>query len=112
MQPRHAREEVDEEPRRVPEEGPLALHAAQLLQEGEREDLRVREPLEGLVAPPSRVEVGVGVVDEAEQDGYGLFRSGESVGMVFLGHLMLQNSPWPRYTYVFSGGTMLVPEKG
>ena len=54
---------------------------------------RIREPLEGLVAPPSRVEVGVGVVDEAEQDSYGLFRSGELVGMVFLGHLMLQISP-------------------
>src|SRR5829696_7666030 len=69
VQPRHPREEVDEEPRRVPEEGPLALHAAQLLEEGEREDLRVREPLERGVAISPRVEEAIGVVDEAEQHG-------------------------------------------
>jgi hypothetical protein len=35
------------------------------------------------------VEESVGVVYEAEQDGQSLFRSGESLGMVGVGHLLL-----------------------
>ncbi|CAA9464191.1 MAG: hypothetical protein AVDCRST_MAG28-3758, partial [uncultured Rubrobacteraceae bacterium] len=34
----------------------------------------------------ARVEDAVGVVDEAEEDGYGLFRAVEAWGMVRLGH--------------------------
>jgi hypothetical protein len=89
VQPHHAREEVGEEPRRVPEEGPLALHAAQLLEEGEREDLRVREPLERGVDLGPRVEEAIGVVDEAEQHGHGLFQAGRLWGRVRVGHLLL-----------------------
>ena len=66
MEPYHAREEVREEPLGVAQERPLALHAPQLLQEGERQHLRVREPLERSVHVPPRVDAGVGVVDEAE----------------------------------------------
>jgi hypothetical protein len=35
------------------------------------------------------IEMGVSVVDEAEEDGEGLFRVGEAWGMVGLGHLLL-----------------------
>ena len=65
-QPRPGKE-MGEESRRVPEEGPLALHAPELLEEGEGEDLGVREPLERSVVLSPRVEEGIGVVDEAEQ---------------------------------------------
>jgi hypothetical protein len=41
------------------------------------------------VASSARVEQRVRVVDEAEEDGEGLFRVGESWGMVRLGHLLL-----------------------
>jgi len=89
IKPHHPREQVRKEPLGVAQEGALALHAAQLLEERERDDLRVREPLERLVTLPVRVEMGVGVVDEAEEDGESLFREGEAWGMVGLGHLSL-----------------------
>lgn len=49
----YAREQV-REPRCVPEEGSLALQAAQLLDESEGKHLRVREPLERTIGsePP------------------------------------------------------------
>lgn len=56
------------------------------MEEGEGQDLRVREPLEGLVAPAAGVEVTVGVVDQAEQNGHGLFREGEAWSKVVSGH--------------------------
>jgi len=49
--------------------------------EGEGDDLRVREPLERLVAHPVRVEQRVGIVDETEEDGQDLFRLGELLGL-------------------------------
>ena len=60
-----------EEPLGLAQEGLLALHAAQLLEEGQRQDLRVREALDGDrgVALAARVEDPVGVADEAEEDG-------------------------------------------
>src|SRR3982750_4358960 len=45
---------------------PRPAAAARLLQEGQGDDLRVREPLEPLVAPPIGVEQHVGIVEEAE----------------------------------------------
>ena len=59
------------------------------MEERKGEDLGIREPLEGGVAPPSRVEARVGVVDFAEQDGHGLFKEGEPCGMLGVGHLIL-----------------------
>jgi hypothetical protein len=89
MKSHHSGEQVREEPLCVAQEGALALHAPQLLEEGEGDDLRVGKPLERLVTLPVRVEMGVGVVDEAEEHGEGLFRLGEAWGMVGLGHLSL-----------------------
>jgi hypothetical protein len=63
------REQVREKPLGVAQKGALGLHAPQLLQEREGYDLRVREPLERLVALPIGVEQRVGIVDEAEEDG-------------------------------------------
>ena len=74
--------------------------STQLLQEGEGDDLRAREPLEPLVALPVGVEQRVGIVDEAEEDGEALFRSGEPLGMVELGHLLLLREGrlrWPPF---------------
>jgi hypothetical protein len=92
---------VGEEPLGVAQEGALALHAPQLLEEGERDDLRVREPLYGFVASSAAgVEMGVGVVYEAEEDGYGLFRLGEAWGMVGPGHPLLLGEGrlrWPPF---------------
>ncbi len=78
-----------EEPLRVAQERAFAFHASELLEQGERDDLRFREPLEGFVASSAGVEMGVSVVDEAEEDGEGLFRPGEAWGMVELGYLSL-----------------------
>ena len=65
-----------EEPLGIPEEGALALQAAELLEEGERDDLRVREPLERAVGIGAvGVEESVSVVDEAEEHGEGLFQA-------------------------------------
>ena len=52
-----AGEQVGEEALCIAQEGALALHAAQLLQEGESYDLRVRKPLYGLVASCLRVDL-------------------------------------------------------
>jgi hypothetical protein len=77
---------VGEEPLGLAQEGALALGAPQLLQESEGYDLRVREALEPLVPPPARIEEAVGIVYEAEQHGYGLFRAGEACCKVGPGH--------------------------
>ena len=105
MKPRHAREQVREEPLGIAQKGALGLHASKLLQEGEGYDLRVREPLERFVTPPFRVEEGVGVVDEAEQDGQGLFRLDEALGMVGLGHLLLLREGRLRWPPFYSQST-------
>src|SRR5829696_2483201 len=68
-------------------EGAFALHAPQLLEQGEGEDLRVRKPLYGLVAPSAAgVEEAVGVVNEAEKHAQSLFQVRERVGMLLSGH--------------------------
>ena len=82
-------EKVREEPLSVAQEGALALHAPQLLEQREGDDLRVREPLYGLVAVAFGVEEAVGVVHLAEQHDERLFRSREPSGKVFSGHLLL-----------------------
>jgi hypothetical protein len=84
-------EQVREESLGVPEERALALDAPELLEEERQgQDLRVRESLYGFVALGLRVEMGVGVVGEAEKHGYyGVFRSREPFGMVKAGHLLL-----------------------
>jgi len=48
-----------------------------LLQEHKRDDLRVREPFERLIASNMRVEELVGVVYKAEEHGYHFFQIGE-----------------------------------
>src|ERR671921_2992249 len=45
VQPYHPGEQVGEEPLGVAQEGAFALHASELLEEGEGDDLRVGEPL-------------------------------------------------------------------
>jgi hypothetical protein len=82
-------EQVREEPLGIPEERALALDAPELLEERQGQDLGVRESLYGFVALGLRVEMGVGVVGEAEKHGHGVFRSGEPFGMVKAGHLVL-----------------------
>ena len=89
MQPHHPREQVREESLGVPQERAFALHAPQLLEEGEGDDLRVRKLLYGFVVSSTGVEMDVSVVYEAEENGEGLFRLGEAWGMVGLGHLLL-----------------------
>ncbi len=49
MEPRHPREEAGEKALGVAQERAFALDAPKLLEEREREDLGVREPLERLV---------------------------------------------------------------
>src|SRR5215212_6729094 len=93
-------EQVRQKPLGVAQKGALGLHAPQLLQEGQGDDLRVREPLEPLVAPPIGVEPRVGIVDEAEENGKGLFRLGEPLGMVGAGHPLLLREGrlrWPPF---------------
>ena len=46
-----SREQVREKPGDLAQEGTLGLNTPKLLEEGEGDDLRVREPLERLVAP-------------------------------------------------------------
>ena len=76
----------------IAQERALALDAPQLLQEeGERDDLRVRKALYGLVVASFGIENGVSVVDEAEKDGDRFFQADELWGMLLLGHPML---PW------------------
>jgi hypothetical protein len=80
---------VGEEPLGVAQERAFAFHASQLLEEGEGDDFRVREALEGFLAAGTGVEMSVSVVDEAEEALIVLFRVGEAWGMVGLGHLSL-----------------------
>lgn len=82
----HTREQVREEPLGVAQTRPFTLHAPQLLEECEGYDLRVRELLERCVASSARVEVGVGIIYEAEQHGDRLFKGRESRSMLHLGH--------------------------
>jgi hypothetical protein len=99
----HAGEEVGEEPLGVAQKRALALRAPQLLNKREGDDLRVREPLERLVAVAPGVEDAVGLVHEAEQHDHGLFCLGEAWGMVGLGHLSLLGEGrlrWPPFYLV------------
>jgi hypothetical protein len=90
MKPHDPGEQVREKPLCIPQEGAFALHAPQLLQQGEGQDFGVRKPLYGLVASSAvGVEMSVGVVYEAEEDDQGFFRVGEAWGMVCVGHLFL-----------------------
>jgi hypothetical protein len=89
VQPYYPGKQLREEPLGVSQEGAFALHAPQLREERQGDDLRVREALEGLVASSAGVEQHISVVYEAEQDGEGLFRVGEAWGMVGSGHLLL-----------------------
>jgi hypothetical protein len=89
VQARHPGEKVREEPPGVAQERAFALHATKLLEECQDDDFLVRKPLEGFVASSAGVEMGVGIVDEAEEDDQGLFRLGEASGKVGLGHLLL-----------------------
>ncbi|HKZ26576.1 MAG TPA: hypothetical protein VJ086_01620 [Rubrobacteraceae bacterium] len=73
MKPDHAREKVGEKAGDLAQERALGLHAPQLLEEGEGDDLRVRESLESSIALPLRIEVSVCVVYEAEQNGECVF---------------------------------------
>jgi hypothetical protein len=63
----HPRKHLREEPLGIAQKRALALYASKLLEQGEGEDFRVREPLYGLVASSMGVEQGVGVVYEAEE---------------------------------------------
>ena len=72
----------------LPQKRVLRLHAPKLLQ-GERQDLRVREPLQRLVASGAGVEEAVGLVGEAEEHDHALFRVGEAWGEVDADHLSL-----------------------
>jgi len=80
-EPHRPGEQVREEPGHVEQEGALGLHAPEPLEDREGQELRVGEPLEGGVSPPVvGVEPVVGVVDEAEEDGYRLFPFERVVG--------------------------------
>jgi hypothetical protein len=85
----HPREQMREKSLGIAQERALALDAPQLLQEGERDDLRVRKALYGLVVPSFRIENGVRVVDEAEKHGDRFFQADELWGMLGLGHPVL-----------------------
>jgi hypothetical protein len=89
VKPHDPGEQLREESLGVPEERALALDAPELLEEHQGRDLGVREPLYGLVAVGLGVEEGVGVIDQAEKHGEGVFRWDESFGMVEAGHLSL-----------------------
>jgi hypothetical protein len=69
MEAHNSGEQVREEAGGFAQEGAFGLNSSKLLKEGEGHDLRIRELFEGLVAPPSRVELVVGVVYSAEQNG-------------------------------------------
>ena len=64
----------------IPQKRVLRLHVPKLLLHGERQDLRVREPLQRLVASGAGVEEAVGLVGEAEEHHHALFRVGEAWG--------------------------------
>jgi hypothetical protein len=93
----------------VARKGALGFYAPQLLQEGEGDDLR--EPLEPLVALPIRVGQRVGIVDEAEEDSEGLFRSGEPLGIVGVSAafwVRLRPSVWRSIKCQTSGSTTVL----
>ena len=86
VEPHHSREQIREEPPGVTQEEALAFHTPKLLEERERDDLRVRKPLEGLVVPAFWIKQGVSVVYETEEHGQGFFQVGERGGMLGSGH--------------------------
>jgi hypothetical protein len=87
VQSHYAREQVREEPRCVPEEGSLALQATQLLEESQRQHLRVREALERAIGiRAAGVEEVIGIIDETEQHGKSLFQVSCRWGSVWVGH--------------------------
>jgi hypothetical protein len=85
-------EQVREQPLGVPQEGAFALNPTKLLEEGKRDDLRVGEPLYGLVAMGVGIEQRVSIVYEAEEGDDRLFRSLEASGMVLVGHPELRTA--------------------
>src|SRR5215210_6859141 len=89
MKAEDPREQVGEEAGDLAQEGAFGFHPSELLKEREGENLGVRELLERSVEFSSWVEMDVGVVDPAEQDGEGLFQEGEPCGMLGMGHLIL-----------------------
>ena len=87
VEPYYPRKQMREEPLGIPQERALALHAPKLLEEGQSDDLRIREVFEGFVALSAvGVEQRVGVIYEAEKHGESLFQVVERVGMLLLGH--------------------------
>lgn len=80
---------MGEEAGSLSQERVFGLYASELLEEGEGENLRVGELLEGGVAGSTRVDLVVGVVDSAEQDGECLFQEGQRGSMVGMGHLVI-----------------------
>src|SRR5215210_8200212 len=95
----------------VAQERAFALHAPKLLQEGEGDDLGVREALYGLVASSAaRVEEAVAVVYEAEKHGRGHLPGGAASGYACIGPSevpFVEGSDGPRCT-VNPGNTHLV----
>src|SRR5215217_966775 len=75
VQTDHAGEQLREKTGAIAQERTLRLYAPKLLEERERDDLRIREALYRLVASGARVEGGVSIVYEAEEHGHGLFQA-------------------------------------
>lgn len=67
-----------EEPLDVTQERARGFNAPKLLEECEGQNLRVREPLQGLLATAAGIKEAVGVAGETEEHGHGLFRAGEA----------------------------------
>jgi hypothetical protein len=63
-------QKVREEPLAVAQERPLGLHAAELLQKRQGQDLGIREPLQGFVEAAARVEEPVGLIGETKKRGH------------------------------------------
>lgn len=111
-EPHDPGEQVGEKPLGVAQEGALALHPTELLEQRERDNLGVPEPLYGLVASSAGVERRVGIVDEAEQDSQGLFRSGKPLGMVGAGHPSLLREGRLRWPPFYSQSTQHTSSAG
>ncbi len=83
---------------RPSEKRTLALRDApelpELLEERQGQDLGVREPLYGLVAVGLLVEMSIGVVDETEEDGEGVFRSSESFASLWWRRAICRSLWW------------------
>src|SRR4051812_16429925 len=71
----------------IAQERALALHAPQLLEEGQSHYLRIGDLLEDRIAPSLGVEVAVGVVYHAEQDRNRLLQEARWRGILWFGHL-------------------------